>query len=44
MNAVRDIEFIPTNTKPVYVEDALKGLPKKNKSTLASGKRMDGEK
>ena len=29
MNAIRDIEFIPTNTEPVYVKDALKGLPEK---------------
>ena len=27
MNAVRNIEFIPTNTKPVRVKDALEGLP-----------------
>ena len=29
MNAIRDIEFIPTNTEPVCVKDALKGLPEK---------------
>ena len=29
MNAVRDIEFIPANTKPICVENALRGLPEK---------------
>ena len=29
MNSARSLEFIPENTKPVYVEDALKGLPEK---------------
>jgi len=29
MKAVRDIEFIPANTKPICVENALKGLPEK---------------
>ena len=29
INSVRAAEFVPENTKPVYVKDALKGLPKK---------------
>ena len=29
MNSTKPLEFIPENTKPVYVEDALQGLPKK---------------
>ena len=29
MNSVAVTEFVPNNTKPVYVKDALKGLPRK---------------
>ncbi len=29
MKPIRDGEFVPKNTKPIYVQDALKGLPKK---------------
>ena len=29
MNSVKAVEFVPKNTKPVYVKDALKGLPQK---------------
>ena len=43
MNSVECLELIPENTKPVYVADALKGLPQEIDSTLASGKRRVAE-
>lgn len=29
MNSVKAVDFVPKDTKPVYVQDALKGLPQK---------------